>query len=169
MENCLCNPLFRKLFNGQATVCIAVLNFIIAGCRLQLSWNKRHIFKANIWKRSICNRNIFHRIDQITTRNTYRGRMDTSPALRMKSVFEQVICPENASWHKIPCPRIHIPCPVLILEVPLTTLHQSGLWSSNWNKNYLKQTTTSTVTQAGRYRGAGGAIAPTFLLGMISK
>ena len=31
----MCNPLFRKLFNGQATVimCIAVLNFIVADCR----------------------------------------------------------------------------------------------------------------------------------------
>ena len=48
--------------------------------------------------------------------------------------------------HEISCPRIHFPCPGLILEVPLTTLQQSGLWSSNWNKNDLKQTITSTVT-----------------------
>ena len=49
-------------------------------------------------------------------------------------------------WYKIPCPRIHVPYPGPILEVPLTTLQQSGLWSSNWNKNDLKKTITSTVT-----------------------
>ena len=45
----------------------------------------------------------------------------------------------SLKWHKIPCPG-------LILEVPLITMQQSGLWSSNWNKNDLKHTITSKVT-----------------------
>ena len=45
-----------------------------------------------------------------------------------------------------PAPWFISPCPGLTLEVPLTTMQQSGLWSSNWNKNDLKHTITSKVT-----------------------
>ena len=50
---------------------------------------------------------------------------------------------KGLKWHTMPCLKIHIPCPALILDVPLTTMQQSGLWSSNWNKNDLKHTITS--------------------------
>ena len=46
--------------------------------------------------------------------------MCASPVLKMKSVFDQAICHQNAS--KMLCLRIHIPCLVLILDAPLDTL-----------------------------------------------
>ena len=49
MEHCLCNPLFRKLFNAQARVvmCDAVLNYIWADFRLHTGRDERCIFKRN--------------------------------------------------------------------------------------------------------------------------
>ena len=52
---------------------------------------------------------------------------------------------KDLKWHKMPCLRIHIPFPALILDALMTTMQQSGLWSSNWNKNDLKHTITSKV------------------------
>ena len=52
---------------------------------------------------------------------------------------------KGLKWHQMPCLRILIPCPVLILDAPLTTMQQSGLWTFNWKKNDLKHTITSKV------------------------
>ena len=49
MESCLANPLFRVLFNAQATVviCVKVSNHILAYLRLHPRYDEAH-FKTNI-------------------------------------------------------------------------------------------------------------------------
>ena len=49
IEHSLCNHLFRKLFDEQATLvmCDAVLNYILADLRLNQRLDERRILKTN--------------------------------------------------------------------------------------------------------------------------
>ena len=106
LENCLCNPLFRNLFNGQATVimCIAVLNLIVADSR-------DAVFKPNIWK-GICNRNIFIELIKWLPETLLGwGWIHALPS-EWKVYLNRSFAPKmphtGLKWHEIPCPRIYI-------------------------------------------------------------
>ena len=135
MENCPCNSLFRKLFNTQATVimCIAVLNFIAADCRLHPRWDKRRNFKTNIWMR-----NIFTELITLQPEAQLGGRppLPSEWEVYLNRSFAPKRPHKGLKLHKMPC---------LILDALLTTMQQSGLWTFNWNKNDLNHTITSKV------------------------
>ena len=122
IENCLCNPLFRKLFNVQATVImyIAVLNFITADCRSHPRWNKRRIFKINIWK-CMCNWWNYYQTCIYGERRIHP--MPSKWKVYLNRSLAWKIPPKCLKWHKTPCFRIQIPRPTLILDAHLTTMH----------------------------------------------